>query len=667
MAKLLEPLGASSSEAQIIPYLQYTLLGQDTQLLKFKNESIEIPSNIDSISARVLADILEPALIYLKLMKLSEEWRDVAATPIKISFHRCVESILNNYLGFINQFFQLNPQTLLTVHHNLKQQILTLRATLYMLRQLLILDGYAFLMKIHTLLKFGDLHVQELATGIFDSIVEPYYEYFEQWIIRGDLIDEHGDFFVSFDASENHINDIVQYNAKKLPLFLITEPSTFAKALQIGKTLIFLLKYCKELEWVNNYSAKYTRLIFEENSGLRSMGPADIVRLVNVQYDELVNYLTVVIEGKYLVFSHLLNLKGIMLMGNSDFIEIVKQKGSDIFSEPAMSLTSGRLSSLLVLSIESSTIRSFPPDYLNRIDARILDLSHGSIGWDVFTLEYKLGELPVETLLNYNNASTQYLRLFHFLWSLRHHQFLLNDNFLEYQSLQRNDMRILQGDSRNWFAKAIKTINLVRSRFQAVIRVILRYISFDLIEEMFTEKIVKVLFMAKSVLSTKVNKKNKPLPILNEEFALKVQQPAQTENLSLLNMNECTIDEITGTHASFLDSISRCKLLNEDVKGHISGTSFIDQIFDILDLAFSFVKSSEEFGASLVNYLNIVNVNSETENDVSEDLTQLQQRLRGLVKIIYLDIYVGKFQPKLGALVKDLRADVDLKELSKLL
>lgn len=690
MARLLEPFRNSLSEAQIIPYLQYTLLGQDTQLLAFRGEAIEIPPTIDNNHARILSDILEPALIFRQLSKFSADWKGAATSPIKVSFYRSVDSIINNYAGFVNQLFQSYPQSLIAILHSLKQETITLRAALYLLRQSLVLDGHAFLTKVYTLSKFGDIHVQELAAGIFNNIVVPYYEYFEQWIVRGELIDEHTDFFVSFNASENHINDIVTYNPKKLPTFLNADPVTFTKALQIGKTLIFLSKYCKELEWVNNYSAKYSQIIFEANAGLRSMPSSSIVQLINSQYETLINYLTVVVEGKYLVYLHLLNLKSIMLMGNSDFIEVVKQKGSKIFGEPAMSLTSGRLSDLLVQSIEASTIRTFPLDYLNRIDARILDLSHGSIGWDVFTLEYKLLELPVETLLNYDNASTQYLRLFHFLWSLRHYQFLLNENFLEYQSLQRNDLKILSSRSSDrehsrvsqrknnaWFLKAVRTINIVRSRLLAVIRVILRYISFDMIEELFNEKVVRSLFKAKSVLGAKINKftKSQPLPILNKAFANKVQNSstAEKDSLSMLNMNECTIDDITGIHADYLESISRCKLLNEDVKGHATGSSYIDQIFEFLDMAFSFVKSSEEFSASLVNYLNIVSVsrgvNSEAEHDVSTDadLSQLQQRLRGLLKIMYLDIYIGRFEPKLNMFLRDLRSDVDLKELSKLL
>lgn len=677
MARLLEPYSRSLPEAQIIPNLQNTLLGHDTQLLVYlaSEEAIEIPPTIDNTHARLLSTILEPGLIFRRLSKFSEESRGAVTSPIKVSFYRCVESVLNNYVAFVNKLFQSTPTSLIAIYNSLAGQTQILRLIFFLLNQSTSLDGFDFLVKVHTLSKFGDSRILELATNIFNTISAPYHEYLEQWIIRGELIDEHGDFFVSFNADENHINDIVKYNAKKLPTFLNADPSMFAKMFQIGKTLIFLSTFCKELDWVNSYSARYSHQIFLDNQGLQSMASDAIYDLINVQHQEVLNYLTVVVQGKYLLFLHLHNLKSIMLMSNSDFVEVIHQKGAEIFGEPAMCMTSGRLSDLLLLSIEASTIRTFPTSYLKRIDARILDLTHGSIGWDVFTIEYKLLELPIETLLNYNNATTQYLRLFHFLWSLRHYLYLLNDNYLEFQSLQKNDMKTLAARSSDlhtnqWFFKAVRTINIVRSRFQMVIRVILKYLSFDLIEETFNEKVVKTLFRAKSLSGANLTALDRaaPLPILNKAFAEKFKNRSISSGLhSLHNMNECTIDDITNIHANYLDSISRSKLLSENAKGRASGKGFIDQIFDILELVSAFVKSSDEFCASMINYINIVNVvGAQDQGQFDEDLTQLHQRLRALVKIIYSDIYLSKLLPHLDIFIKDLRGDVQLKELSKL-
>lgn len=56
-------------------------------------------------------------------------------------------------------------------------------------------------------------------------------------------------------------------------------------------------------------------------------------------------------------------------------------------------------------------------DILRRLDARMLEYSHGEIGWDVFTLEYKV-DAPIDTVLD-ADAMEKYLKLFKHLWQMR--------------------------------------------------------------------------------------------------------------------------------------------------------------------------------------------------------------------------------------------------------
>lgn len=56
-------------------------------------------------------------------------------------------------------------------------------------------------------------------------------------------------------------------------------------------------------------------------------------------------------------------------------------------------------------------------DVLRRLDARMLEYSHGEIGWDVFTLEYKVNP-PIDTVLDLE-AMEKYLKLFKHLWQMK--------------------------------------------------------------------------------------------------------------------------------------------------------------------------------------------------------------------------------------------------------
>ena len=62
---------------------------------------------------------------------------------------------------------------------------------------------------------------------------------------------------------------------------------------------------------------------------------------------------------------------------------------SPSLARPANALFRHNLTTTLEAAIQSSNARFDPPDVLRRLDARMLEYSHGEIGWDVFTLEYK--------------------------------------------------------------------------------------------------------------------------------------------------------------------------------------------------------------------------------------------------------------------------------------
>lgn len=676
------------AHADILSSLQYTLLGQDTNFLRFEkgDDSVTLPAEIDSDDAQLLGDIVEPGLLFRYLQTSLEGIKGKESSPIKNSLFRCTEVLLTNYVSFVNQIFESNQTSLLGVYEILQEQIKILRILNFIYRQSSKLDGYNFLIEIYKLSKFGDTSIRQLSLDIFHQIVVPYYEYLEQWIIQGELIDENGEFFVSFNVEHSHIQDIVEYNPQKLPSFFGFEPSTYQKIFQIGKMLIFLDKYCKEIDWLNDYASRYSKFIFGTHKGLKFMDSNLLRSLIEHQYNEIISYFTILLESKFELFLHLSSLKTIMFMSSSDFIDTVFQRGFDTLSEPAMNLTSAKLSELLTRSISSSSVQNMPSRYRDNIDARILDLSHGTVGWDVFTLEYKLPSLPAELLLNHRDERTQYLRLFNFLWGVRHFQYYLNHNFLEFQSLYKNNLRKLKSKRLvregqrvkvEWFFKAIRTINLIRYKLLMLVNTIVGYFSFDLIEKSFDEEVVTNLFRLSSILDTKSlgnqSRKDRKLPIIKADFADKCSDKGvliglERDTAWKHNGAENTIDEIINIHKRYLGRISDCKLLDENIKGKFSNESYVNQIYQLLNYTFTFMKSSEEFGASVINFVNVLDLTESSDSvDYDEDLNDLHKNLSGLMKMIHGELYMRRIRPLREILIKDLRADVDFKDLSKLL
>ena len=86
-------------------------------------------------------------------------------------------------------------------------------------------------------------------------------------------------------------------------------------------------------------------------------------------------------------------------------------------SKPANTLYRHNLTATLESAIRSSNAQNDPPDVLRRLDARMLEYSHGEIGWDVFTLEYKV-DSPIDTVID-SEAMVKYLKLFNHMWKIK--------------------------------------------------------------------------------------------------------------------------------------------------------------------------------------------------------------------------------------------------------
>lgn len=90
---------------------------------------------------------------------------------------------------------------------------------------------------------------------------------------------------------------------------------------------------------------------------------------------------------------------------------------SPSLARPANTLYRHNLTATLETAIRQSSAQNDQSDVLRRLDARMLEYSHGEIGWDVFTLEYKV-DAPIDTVLD-PEAMVKYLKLFNHLWKIK--------------------------------------------------------------------------------------------------------------------------------------------------------------------------------------------------------------------------------------------------------
>ena len=280
---------------------------------------------------------------------------------------------------------------------------------------------------------YGDPFVSAFAERMLTHLTRPFYDMLRQWIYDGELSDPYHEFFVIEQDPEHNDNkdadprrvlatsvweDKYKLDDSTVPS-IITED--FAKKVfLIGKSLNFIRYGCSDSAWVESYSK-------DASKELRYGDTATLETSIDKAYKTTMARLIHLMDDKFRLFDHLNALKKYLLLGQGDFIALLMESLSSNLDRPAGSQYRHTLTAQLEHAIRGSNAQFDPPDVLRRLDARLLELSHGDIGWDVFTLEYKV-DAPVDVVIT-AWASRQYLAVFNFLWRIKRVEFALGSTW----------------------------------------------------------------------------------------------------------------------------------------------------------------------------------------------------------------------------------------------
>lgn len=647
LSQLIEPYYDTLPEQTILTYLPYTLLGLDSKIFTFSNDfkRLEIPPEINNSFSSLLRHVFEFAILYKQLLLVVENLKGTLQLGIKTAYIAVLESQLSEYVNLINKVFNKQPSSILSVYNAIFPWIFKLRFMYRMSKKLDQCDGYEFLSIIYNFTKHGDLKIKEIANVTFNEVVKPYYNILEHWIIKGELIDSNNEFFITFDVQENEFNSIIKLLPNRVPEFVTRSDKIF----QIGKTLIFLNKYCRELKWVNQFNVKYSTIVFSNYNGLASMSTNERIELIDSKYHEIRVFLTHLIQGNNQMFIHFCNFKRFYFMETNEFIDALMTKGLNVLNESSVNISSTYLNKVLQEAVQISSVKN--SEYLNRLDTRLLNPQHGNLGWETFTIEYKIDDLPMSYLFE-GKQHLKYLKIFHFLWKLRNLSHLLNLNFDMFNELNHNVVKKLPSRNRKPLSKAIGIISIIRNQFSLFLNELIAYLSYEVIEVSFQKFIVKKLFYNAETFKL-------------DKLFLPIEQDHNENNF---NVNMLTIDELVEVHDNYLDNIINNNLLNEKYKGVETSLSLIDQIYDLLQTIFEFINTSQEFYSLVINYGLILQ--SEQVNKsfaMEQDGEDVEFQLHKVKNKIYKDIYQRDFQLQLKDFKDDLNRDYNLKELSKML
>lgn len=706
LKSLVDPFfGRTIPEQDFLPYVFYALLAGTSDMFPFNVEScaIIVHANIPNSVSQVLHLIMEGGLIYCKLSQLIEYQsgrlsKDVS--PVKKALLSEISKHLQNYSGFVNSLSSSDTlPTLRTLYVELYPNVHLLRLYLRLMNGFEKQSGDDYLSRLYTLKLHGDNLVRRSSTILFESLLSVYYGFITDWLTLGKLDTSFNEIFISTDINDQEGDATIPYKfiRGKVPSFI---PLNIAeKIFVIGYSYNFVQDYCMNLEWINAFTKKYqVEYKRHENFGTSKK----FEKLVENQYQEIIEFINSVIRKKFYFVEIILALKNIMFMARGDFIESLTVTCSDLLMQPSSSISSYGLTRALQDSVQQSSLRYWVDSrdknhVINGLDARLMAWDGDFLGWDIFTLDY-IVKPPISIVLNVNSNGSrkEYLRVFNFLWKFRRNYYLCKEQWVDTNDILRSMRKIAR---YNPLMKDIAT-KLSKTRI-----LMSQYLNFNSkLHEFCTQSIIEKSF---KTLCRKLNIKEElgtcagsGYPKTREKGSSGAQYflresafglcingiltPVNQAYLSNLNKtygpakpvvsNENSkdsaqatydIEQLQQVHGSYLQSILTHKLLmsnNPEQKlGSVSNKAYSASLIGLLQMVFEFI----ELVSTLTTYSRnaLIEFNLANTQNMEQAITRLNSGLASA------SLHHKQFSNLLGIFIDDLRLDgnEELLHLSKLL
>jgi gamma-tubulin complex component 3 len=308
------------------------------------------------------------------------------------------------------------------------------------------LKGGTLLSMLYSFTHHGDPSVQALVKQLLTQAYRPVNFMLSKWMFEGLLEDNFHEFFISSDPAtspDKMWHSKYAIRTTMLPTFISME--TAERILIIGKSINFLRQRCHNRTAIGEAIA--VRWITAEGGGnsiFDSMTGPQLQKVIDQMYKETSKYLLEVFNTQYMFPDHLLSLRKYLLLRQGDFIQHLMDLLEQDLAKPAELLYVHNLTSTLEGAIRATNAQFDPSDMLKRLDVRLLDISPGDSGWDVFSLDYHV-DGPISTVFT-PETMLQYLRIFNFLWRAKRMEFTLarlwRDQMANFKPLQEiNEFR----------------------------------------------------------------------------------------------------------------------------------------------------------------------------------------------------------------------------------
>ncbi|PFH60410.1 hypothetical protein XA68_11032 [Ophiocordyceps unilateralis] len=427
-------------ETVLLRHLPYTLQGLSSTLLPFSSDdSLQLPPTLPLPLLSLLHTLAEPALLYRRLDAfcksspqglLGQSLRSAMGGELR-SYLTLIATLEGQIRRALTELDESSPRGGIgKAGVTLKRCVVWTREATMGLRLMCTMaeasedkKGGQLMSLIHGFSSSnGDPVVAAFAERLLRSFTGPFYNMLRHWIYDGELLDPYVEFFVKEQApldeatkkkgAGNAWEDKYEIDERLIPT---TMTQDFAqKVFLIGKSLNFIRHSCGDSHWVECYSKAASK-------ELRYGDTATLEAWIDEAYKTTMKRLMELMTDKFHLLDHLEALKKYILLGQGDFIALLMESLAANLDRPAGAQYRHTLTAQLEHAIRGSNAQYDSAEVLRRLDARMLQLSHGDMGWDCFTLEYKM-EAPADVVVT-EWGKRQYLKVFNFLWRIKRVEF----------------------------------------------------------------------------------------------------------------------------------------------------------------------------------------------------------------------------------------------------
>uniref|UniRef100_A0A4X2LVL4 Uncharacterized protein n=1 Tax=Vombatus ursinus TaxID=29139 RepID=A0A4X2LVL4_VOMUR len=280
---------------------------------------------------------------------------------------------------------------------------------------------------VHAYTKTGDPYMRSLVQHILSLVSHPVLNFLYRWIYDGELEDTYHEFFVASDPTvktDRLWHDKYTLRKSMIPSFITMDQSR--KVLLIGKSINFLHQVCHD-------QTPTAKMIAVTKSTESPKDAADLFTdlenafqgKIDAAYFETSKYLLDVLNKKYSLLEHMQAMRRYLLLGQGDFIRHLMDLLKPELVRPATTLYQHNLTGILETAVRATNAQFDSPEILKRLDVRLLEVSPGDTGWDVFSLDYHV-DGPIATVFT-RECMSHYLRVFNFLWRAKRMEYILTD------------------------------------------------------------------------------------------------------------------------------------------------------------------------------------------------------------------------------------------------